>query len=74
MDVKKRVNEIFEKYGVGMDEETTEMDSLTFVSMVIEIESEFGIELPEDLLNYISFNKARIVNYLLSIDVDDEKN
>ena len=63
--VKKKLMKIFVQYGLVneresdsiailpekiSDEQVSELDSLTFISMLVSIENEFNIEIPEDLL------------------------
>ena len=63
IEVKEKLIKIFMQYGLLDDSETgdidleaisdeqiAELDSLTFISMLVAIENEFNIEIPEDLL------------------------
>ena len=67
MDVKTKINEIFERYGIDSEGENAELDSFAFISMVIEIENEFELELPDEFMNFFSFDTKRITNYLMSV-------
>lgn len=57
--IKGRVIEIMEQNGIFYDEEddsTFEMDSLTFMSIIIDIEETFEIKIPEEVLG-INYEK-----------------
>lgn len=59
--IKVRVIEIMEQNGIFYDEEdeedsTFEMDSLTFMSIIIDIEETFEIKIPEEVLG-INYEK-----------------
>ena len=41
------------------------MDSITFISIVVEIEAHFGIEIPDDMLLPESFNSVKNIVSLI---------
>lgn len=52
MSVREKINMILEQNGVDCDNkvELEEMDSLTYISCIVDIEETFNIELPDSLL------------------------
>ena len=70
MQVQKKVKKIFESVGIYLDDnqldEVLEIDSLQFVTIILEIETEFLIRLSNDFDDFsslMSFNDFfRLVN------------
>lgn len=60
IDVKERTLKCFEKIGILIDDTSLEImeyigDSVSFIASVIELEDEFQIRFPNDMLNYEVF-------------------
>lgn len=51
--IEEKINKIFETNGIQIDSlgnkyEALDIDSLSFISVMVDIENEFQIEIPED--------------------------
>lgn len=57
MTIKESLKTIFEEYGADIDnkEELLEIDSIKYVAILVEIEKEFDIVIPDEYLNYNAF-------------------
>lgn len=71
MTIEEKVTSIFEKCGIDMnsyDEKSgtyDNFDSVAFITIVVEVEQEFNIEIPDDQLTMINFsNPSLIVDYI----------
>lgn len=51
-DVEQKLMSVFNKLGLFIDkkDEILELDSLTFISLIVEIEEEFLLEFPDEIL------------------------
>ena len=49
--IKMRLIECFNRNGIEHISPSTEYDSLSFITTVVDIENEFGITFPDELLN-----------------------
>lgn len=62
---------LFEDNGVFINlndfDETLEMDSITFITLVVDVENVFGIEIPE---NYLIYNEQFTFKTLEDIIVE----
>lgn len=70
-NIKMRILDVFSKIGFLIDDEAIDLneyipDSIGFVTLIIEIEDEFGVNFPNELLNINSFNS--IENLVTIID------
>lgn len=78
--VKTKLREIFVQYGlIGTDnidsddlepfndEQIAELDSLTFISMLVAVENEFGIEIPDELLIVDSMFCNKLMNTVVEM-------
>ena len=52
---KMRLIECFNRNGIEHISPSTEYDSLSFITTVVDIENEFGITFPDELLNADTF-------------------
>ena len=52
IEINKKIIEILGKNGFDINnlEDNQELDSLTFISCIVDLESEFSIEIPDELL------------------------
>jgi len=80
-EVKKKVVEALENVGIFIDENVDEdsnlknyiEDSIQFISMIIEFEEAFGIEIPTEILmfdNFDSLDKISVILQELLINFD----
>lgn len=69
-DIIKKISECFLKNGVDLDAEILDSDtdivafypdSITFISIIISLEEEFSIEIPDEYLNLEHFGKGNII-------------
>ncbi len=72
-EIKKKVIEIMEEVGVFIDGEVSENelnsyfdDSIHFMSFVVQLESEFQIEFPNEFLVFDSFNSLDNIAEMIS--------
>lgn len=65
-EIREKLIYIIENHGIGLDtiDILSELDSLEFISMMVEIEEEFEITLPDDFLNVAMFNIDSVCNYI----------
>lgn len=63
MNVKNSLEKIYIEYGFDFNNpiEIMELDSVDFISFVIDIEEEFDINFPDEFLNKESFIKTQLV-------------
>jgi acyl carrier protein len=73
-EILKKIESLLEELGIGCNEGMIlfdEMDSLKFISLVVELEEHFGIEIPDEYLNILAFdsleNIADIVINLMEV-------
>jgi len=54
MNIKEKINQSLNNFGYDLNDEELlkKIDSLTFISMILELEEIFEIEIPDSLLNY----------------------
>jgi len=56
-DIRKKVEEIIYSVGMEVKEDLSDqLDSLSFVTIIVEIEQAFGIEVPDDRLDFTELN------------------
>jgi len=67
MEIKERMERIFNDHGIEIDSEDGEMDSFEFISMIIDVENEFDIVVPDEFLSISSFDIGRLVSYVISV-------
>lgn len=69
MEIQERLEVILNQYGLSMNSEGNKegVDSFDFISLIVEIENEFDINIPDDFLTISSFDVKRILNYIASI-------
>ena len=72
-EVIELISELFKDKGFDIDRieyvdliDDLGMDSITFVSMVVEIEDHFKILIPDDLLRFENFNSVNKIVKLIS--------
>lgn len=53
MSIREELDNIFGSYGYDINdkEDTNNIDSMTNISIIIDIENQFNIEIPDELLN-----------------------
>lgn len=61
-EIKDRIKNVLEQNGVYIDnwEEELDFDSITFISTIVGLEQEFGIEVPDDMLLYENFRNFKL--------------
>lgn len=69
MEVKEKLEAILVRYGISMNskDDEAEIDSFGFISMIVEIENEFNITIPDDFLSISLFDAKRLYNYIASV-------
>lgn len=69
MDIEKALYKIFAKLGhdLGNKEVMAEMDSLRFIELIVEIEHEFKIEIPDEYLDGSILDKDVLINIVASL-------
>ena len=69
MEIQERLEAILNQYGLSMysEEKKDGLDSFSFISMIVEIENEFDISIPDDFLTISSFDVKRTFNYIVSV-------
>ena len=62
MTVKQRVIKVFEEEGVDFlnREARVGIDSLTFITLIVAIEKEFGVEIPDENINLSILNDDQV--------------
>lgn len=67
--MKEKFCKIIEQYGIDINSNTAleDMESIEFVSMIIEIEEEFNITIPDEFLNVLTFNIKSLYYYINDI-------
>lgn len=57
-NVRKKLIEIIEEEGIGLDQNNSiiDIDSLRYISTILNIEEEFDIEVPDEMLNFENLN------------------
>ncbi len=72
--IEEKINRIFETNGLYSDDDLKEnellrtIDSLNFISLIVEIESEFNIGIPDDLLFLSNFQtKEQIIEIVYKL-------
>lgn len=74
LEIKERILKAFERVGILIDDTSLDLmeyigDSVNFITAVVELEDEFEITFPNDLLNYEVFqgldNLIEIINNLV---------
>ena len=79
MNVKQKVFEAFENVGIVVDENLNENlidvieDSLMYVSLIVELETMFGIEIPAEYLNIDNIETTDALILLIE-QLQEEKN
>jgi len=66
-DDKEKLINCLEESGIIVDEDGTlpDMESIMFITMVLSIEEQFGIEFPDDYLNTTYFGSVDdILNFI----------
>ncbi len=56
MDFESKLIDILERNGVEIQENHLELESIALVTSIVDIEEEFGIEFPDDLLSFEVFS------------------
>lgn len=53
MNIHERMIKLFEQVGIDITEKDyyKNIDSIVYISLIVSIENEFNIEIPEDMLN-----------------------
>ena len=72
-----RIEDIFDENGLEYDDGvlTTVMDSIQYLSTLVAIESEFGIEFPDEYLtNDILTNQEHLLSIINSLIENNNKN
>lgn len=66
MENSERLETILVRYGLSLEQklENEELDSFNFISLIIEIENEFNVSIPDEFLSINSFAIKRLLNYL----------
>ncbi|RXZ82783.1 hypothetical protein EBB07_09850 [Paenibacillaceae bacterium] len=65
MDTKINLLKIYDQFGINPEEElNSQLDSLDFVTLIIEIEENFNVSVPEDLLNVDVLTTDKLVNLI----------
>ncbi len=69
MEIQEKLEAILNQYGLSMcsGEMNEELDSFAFISMIVEIENEFDISIPDDFLAISSFDAKRLFNYIVTV-------
>ena len=49
-DIKEKLMGCLDKNGIDLNNNSSEIDSISFITAVVDIEQEFGIELPDEFL------------------------
>lgn len=67
--MKEKFCKIIEQYGIDINSNTAleHIESVEFVSMIIEIEEEFNITIPDEFLNVLTFNIKSLYYYINDI-------
>ena len=67
--MKERFYKIIEQYGIDINSDVVleDMESIEFISMIIELEEEFNITIPDDFLNVLTFNVKSLYFYINDI-------
>lgn len=67
MNTKKKLEKIYNEYGFDFSDpkEILELDSVDFISFVIDIEEEFEINFPDEFLNKEFFINTQLVLNLI---------
>lgn len=70
MEIQERLEAILNQYGLSVhsEEKNEELDSFAFISMIVEIENEFDISIPDDFLAMSFFDVKRLLNYIVSVE------
>lgn len=60
-EIISKIELLLEEIGIGHNEGMIimdELDSLNFITLVVELEEHFGIEIPDDYLNILAFDSV----------------
>ena len=58
-EIVSNIESLLEEIGIGCNEGmilSDELDSLKFITLVVELEEHFGIEIPDEYLNILAFD------------------
>lgn len=74
MTILETVEKIVEQNGIQIDEtgELSEIDSITFVQIVVDIEVEFNITIPDAFLHSENYPNIESLAYMIS-EILDQK-
>ncbi|MEK4250365.1 acyl carrier protein [Paenibacillus sp. FSL W7-1287] len=57
LNIRDKVEDIIHSCGMEVTEDLSEqLDSMSFVTIIVEIEQSFGIEVPDDKLDFIALS------------------
>lgn len=79
MNLFEKLKTIFDEYGADIDsqDELLEIDSLKYIAIMVEIEKEFNIVIPDEYLTYNAFNDIEsfvtMLGDLINIGASEEK-
>lgn len=69
--IKDKIREIFSELGYDIEKDNMEyMDSIKFIQLIISIEENFMIEIPEQYLNYTIMNLSILTELIQTIITD----
>ena len=78
IEIIRRLETIITSCGVTVDEDQRiniqEIDSLTFISVIIEIENEFCISFPDEYLMIDSLSTLSTLSLIIKQEIDKTKN
>jgi len=69
VDINKILHDLFADFGYDIDDinSMSEMDSLTFISFVVELERVFEVEMPDEFLTSPNLDKTVLVNMISAL-------
>ncbi len=76
MSIYETIIQIVERNGIILDErgDIFEMDSIMFVQMIVDIEVEFNIEIPDAFLRNDNYPNIQSLVYMVQEVLKSEKN
>ncbi len=72
-EIRNRLLNCLDRNGIDFSDETQEIDSISFITVIVDIEREFDIEFPDEYLVMDSISSFDKLYEIVSMLVDTKK-
>lgn len=73
-NIKDRLNQCLDRNGIDLDQDSPTIDSISFITAIVDIEQEFDIEFPDEYLTTETMSSYEKIYEIVKILVINQGN